>query len=70
MATCTTCGQENPEIARFCLACGASVADEPSAPRRVRKTVTVVFADVTGSTALGERLDPEQLQKGDSRDQP
>jgi len=63
MATCTMCGQENPEIARFCLACGAPVADEPSAPRRVRKTVTVVFADVTGSTALGERLDPEQLQK-------
>ena len=25
----------------------------------VRKTVTVLFADVTGSTALGERLDPE-----------
>jgi class 3 adenylate cyclase/tetratricopeptide (TPR) repeat protein len=24
-----------------------------------RKTVTVVFADVTGSTSLGERLDPE-----------
>jgi class 3 adenylate cyclase/tetratricopeptide (TPR) repeat protein len=28
----------------------------------VRKTVTVVFADVTGSTALGERLDPESLR--------
>jgi class 3 adenylate cyclase/tetratricopeptide (TPR) repeat protein len=27
-----------------------------------RRTVTVVFADVTGSTALGERLDPESLQ--------
>src|ERR687891_593315 len=25
----------------------------------VRKTVTVLFCDVTGSTALGERLDPE-----------
>jgi class 3 adenylate cyclase/tetratricopeptide (TPR) repeat protein len=29
---------------------------------RVRKTVTIVFADVVGSTALGERLDPESLQ--------
>lgn len=28
----------------------------------VRKTVTLVFCDVTGSTALGERLDPEALR--------
>ena len=28
-----------------------------------RKTVTVVFADVSGSTALGERLDPEALRR-------
>jgi class 3 adenylate cyclase len=28
-----------------------------------RKTVTVVFADVSGSTALGERLDPEPLRR-------
>ncbi|HXH96859.1 MAG TPA: adenylate/guanylate cyclase domain-containing protein, partial [Gaiellaceae bacterium] len=28
----------------------------------VRKTVTVVFCDVTGSTALGERLDAEALR--------
>jgi class 3 adenylate cyclase len=29
----------------------------------VRKTVTVLFADVTGSTALGERLDPEVFRR-------
>jgi class 3 adenylate cyclase/tetratricopeptide (TPR) repeat protein len=29
----------------------------------VRKTVTVCFCDVTGSTALGERLDPESLRR-------
>jgi class 3 adenylate cyclase/tetratricopeptide (TPR) repeat protein len=28
----------------------------------VRKTVTVLFADVTGSTALGEHLDPESMR--------
>ena len=28
----------------------------------VRKTVTAVFCDVTGSTALGQRLDPETLR--------
>ncbi len=31
--------------------------------REVRKTVTVVFADVTGSTTLGEQLDPESLRR-------
>ena len=35
----------------------------PAGPaREARKTVTVLFADVTGSTALGERLDPESLR--------
>jgi class 3 adenylate cyclase/tetratricopeptide (TPR) repeat protein len=28
-----------------------------------RKTVTVVFADISGSTALGEKLDPEALRR-------
>src|ERR671911_1056590 len=29
----------------------------------VRKTVTILFADVMGSTGLGERLDPESLRQ-------
>lgn len=50
-----------PEIARFCMACAGPMA--PAAPaRETRKVVTVVFADVTGSTGLGERLDPESLR--------
>jgi class 3 adenylate cyclase len=32
-----------------------------------RKTVTVVFTDVVGSTSLGERLDPEALRHVMSR---
>ena len=36
----------------------------PAEPHReIRKTVTVVFCDVTGSTALGEQLDPETLRR-------
>src|SRR4249920_1211274 len=35
---------------------------ELAAATYVRKTVTIVFSDVVGSTALGERLDPEALQ--------
>jgi class 3 adenylate cyclase/tetratricopeptide (TPR) repeat protein len=34
-----------------------------SAPRVRRKTVTVLFCDVTGSTVLGERLDPESFRQ-------
>ena len=62
MVTCARCGQENPEGFAFCGACGAPLAAE-EAVREVRKTVTVVFSDVTGSTALGEQLDPESLRR-------
>jgi class 3 adenylate cyclase/tetratricopeptide (TPR) repeat protein len=52
---------ENPAQARFCMSCASSL--EVRTPRRdVRKTVTVVFTDVAGSTPLGERLDPEALR--------
>ncbi|MGI8420847.1 MAG: AAA family ATPase, partial [Gaiellaceae bacterium] len=61
MLVCTQCGHENREGARFCDACGAPTA-APVAVREQRKTVTVLFCDVTGSTALGERLDPETLR--------
>jgi class 3 adenylate cyclase len=64
---CSKCGQDNPDIARFCLACGAELAPAEPERREVRKVVTVLFADVTGSTALGERLDPESLRRVMSR---
>ena len=61
MIRCPSCGEENPARFRLCGYCGAALA--PSAPaRETRKTVTVLFTDVTGSTALGERLDPESLR--------
>ena len=43
--------------------CGMPLAPAPSPIRETRKVVTVVFCDVTGSTALGERLDPESLRQ-------
>src|SRR5262249_40994870 len=61
MPRCPSCGHENRAGARFCDSCGAALADKPPAGEQ-RKTVTVLFADVTGSTALGERLDPESLR--------
>jgi class 3 adenylate cyclase/tetratricopeptide (TPR) repeat protein len=61
MVVCASCGEENPERARFCLNCGASLA-APAKAEETRKTVTILFSDVTGSTALGEKLDPESLR--------
>src|ERR687888_21075 len=58
--TCPSCGAENREGARFCDTCGSPLAAAPS--REQRKTVTILFCDVTGSTALGESLDPEALR--------
>jgi class 3 adenylate cyclase/tetratricopeptide (TPR) repeat protein len=51
----------NPAGARFCSDCGAQLDGTPA--REARKTVTVLFADVTGSTALGERLDAESFRR-------
>ncbi len=44
------------------MACGFELAGR--VPRQqVRKTVTVVFSDLVGSTDVGERLDPEALRE-------
>jgi class 3 adenylate cyclase/tetratricopeptide (TPR) repeat protein len=61
MASCPSCGYENGADARFCSACGAELAGAPA--DETRKTVTVLFADVTGSTQLGEQLDPESFRR-------
>ena len=61
MLICASCGRDNPPGAGFCNSCGAALASLASS-REVRKTVTVVFSDVTGSTALGESTDPEALR--------
>src|SRR5579859_5456802 len=62
MVTCAVCQEENPERARFCLGCGSSLA--AAAPQReVRKSVTVLFCDVTGSTELAEQHDPESMRR-------
>jgi class 3 adenylate cyclase/tetratricopeptide (TPR) repeat protein len=58
---CPSCGEENPDRARFCLACATRLA-QAATPGETRKVVTIVFSDLTGSTALGERLDPEALR--------
>ena len=60
MTACASCGAENRQGAKFCDTCGAPLATAPA--REQRKTVTVVFCDVAGSTSLGESVDPEALR--------
>ena len=64
--TCEGCGRANREGARFCDACGAplgTVAAPTSESADARKVVTIVFADLAGSTSLQERLDPESVRR-------
>ena len=65
MTACPNCGSENTETANFCSVCGTRLAASETA--EIRKTITIVFCDVTGSTELGERLDPESMRKIMSR---
>jgi class 3 adenylate cyclase/tetratricopeptide (TPR) repeat protein len=58
---CPRCGEENSDRARFCQACASPLTVEDTG--EVRKTVTVLFSDIAGSTTLGERLDPESLRR-------
>jgi class 3 adenylate cyclase len=62
---CPNCGEENPPRFRLCGFCGAALVEAaaPVAPREIRKTVTIVFCDLVGSTSLGERLDSESLRE-------
>ncbi|MGH3141081.1 MAG: AAA family ATPase, partial [Gaiellales bacterium] len=66
MAICPSCGEENPDRFRLCGFCGTLLHPE-EAPREIRKTVTIVFSDLVGSTAIGERLDSESLRAVMSR---
>jgi class 3 adenylate cyclase/tetratricopeptide (TPR) repeat protein len=61
MAICGRCGFQSPEDFSFCGACGVQLVPERIGQER-RKVVTALFCDVTGSTALGEELDPETLR--------
>ena len=61
MQTCVSCGRESEGDFRFCPYCAAPF-ESASPAREQRKTVTVLFCDVTGSTALGESTDPEALR--------
>jgi class 3 adenylate cyclase/tetratricopeptide (TPR) repeat protein len=61
VVTCIACGKENPDEARFCLACGTPFDAEAARSRQERKVVTVLFCDLVGFTSRSEQLDPEEV---------
>ena len=62
MVRCPGCGEENPDRFRLCGYCGSVLVAQPPL-QEVRKTVTIVFCDLKGSTELGDRLDSEALRE-------
>jgi class 3 adenylate cyclase/tetratricopeptide (TPR) repeat protein len=66
---CPQCQTELPDEAKFCLECGHGLkADMPAiqphlTPEPERKHVTALFSDLSGYTAMTEKLDPEQVKE-------
>ncbi|MFO7165462.1 MAG: adenylate/guanylate cyclase domain-containing protein [Mycolicibacterium hassiacum] len=66
---CGGCGTPARPTARFCRGCGAALdgvpasAAEPNPVPAVRKSVTVMFADLAGSTTFEERVDVETARE-------
>jgi class 3 adenylate cyclase/predicted ATPase len=60
--TCPTCGADTGAGFRLCGTCGTPLPGAP-ASEEIQRFATVVTSDLKGSTALGERLDPETLRE-------
>src|SRR5262245_4689583 len=60
---CPSCGGEVRPAAKFCDTCGGNLLPRATEAAPSRKVVTIVFADLIGSTSLHERLDPESVSR-------
>jgi len=66
---CPGCSAPNPDHARFCNHCGRKIDEPPAKTTPVpstdseRKHVTVLFSDISGYTAMTEKLDPEEVKE-------
>jgi class 3 adenylate cyclase/tetratricopeptide (TPR) repeat protein len=75
---CPACGKTNPPGSKFCNGCGQVLPAHPPEPESAafvpgpppaaeRKRVTVLFSDLSGYTAMSEKLDPEEVKEITSR---
>src|SRR5215510_14766809 len=63
---CPSCASVCAPAAKFCRSCGTALTPRVAAPTDdavARKVITIVFADLMGSTSLHERLDPESVSR-------
>src|SRR5215467_7505671 len=69
---CPRCHERLPHHAHFCLACGLALSEfpievspalsMPSESSGERRSATILFSDVSGYTAMNEKLDPEEVE--------
>ena len=70
---CPRCGKTLPLLAKFCNECGQRLEEVVEAEKTLpeaegeRKYVTVLFSDLSGYTAMSEKLDPEEVKEITSR---
>jgi class 3 adenylate cyclase/tetratricopeptide (TPR) repeat protein len=62
MVTCPSCGAQALSRFAVCGKCGTQLAANRP-PDEIHRVATVVTSDLKGSTALGEKLDPESLRE-------
>ncbi len=62
MVGCPSCGEESEGRLRHCPQCGARLASGGRS-EEIHHQATVITSDLKGSTALGEKLDPESLRE-------
>lgn len=68
---CPSCSFPNPSKGKFCFNCGTKLVRQGTQSSvqnfdtlsESRKNVAVIFADVSGFTALSEKLDPEEVRE-------
>lgn len=65
---CPKCSFQNPENAKFCMECGHRFSlstqenQKEYAIKGERKQATVLFSDLSGYTAMTEKMDPEDVK--------
>jgi class 3 adenylate cyclase len=65
--TCANCNASIPDVARFCPSCGTPVPQDAPASTEMIKLVSILFADVVGSTAQHEKMSPEETRSSMAR---